>query len=89
MATFTAFNSAMVKTALISGAAAGANLAVAGIEPDDILLLVVHQDATNLLKTDLTAETTIASAGNLRTATTATTGGKVLVLWLDRSATEA
>ncbi len=89
MPTFTAFNSAMFKAEVIDGATAETNLPVAGIGPDDLLLMVIHQDVDGALLADLSNETAITSAGNLQTTTTSTFGDKLLVVWLDVSAAES
>ena len=76
------------KMALVAGGAAG-NFTVAGIQTTDELLEVLHfagagTDVTDLA--DLTSEFSISAANTINnTGGTASTGGKLLVRYLDRS----
>ncbi len=89
MPTFNAFNTAMVRVTVVAGAAAETAVAVPGIAPGDVLLMVLHQTAAGVLDADLTAETTVTAVGEITLAETATTGGQLVVLWLDVSQAEA
>ena len=76
------------KTAVVAGGAAG-NITVAGIQTTDELLEVLHfagagTDVTDLA--DLSSEFSISAANTINnTGGTASTGGKLLVRYLDRS----
>lgn len=81
-----------LKTAVVAGAAAAANIAVAGLDADDVLVGVVRFDLAvdtgtsatgNKVQavSDLTSEATVHSSGNLRLSTTDTTGDSLLVLF--------
>lgn len=88
MPTFTGFNTDMFRAEVIAGGAAETDLEVDGITPDDILLMVLHQDVAGLLLADLTAETSISGDGTIQTATTDTSTDTLVVVWLDVSQAE-
>ncbi len=85
-------NNKVLKFTVVNGAAAGNNIAVAGIKTGDRLVSVVKLDFTLSEGTpntrtweasDLTSEASIPSDGNIQLSTTNTTGEVLLVLWLD------
>lgn len=77
-----------IKTAVVAGGSAG-NFTVTGIATADALIGVLFfagagTDVTNV--SDLTAEFSITAANTINNAGgTATTGGKLVVLYQDRS----
>lgn len=78
----------LFKTAVIAGGSAG-NRTVTGIQTTDELLCVLHFPGAGTAVTDLedlTSEFTITAANTINnTGGTASTGGKLLVQYLDRS----
>ena len=83
-----------IKSAVVSGAGAATNIAVAGIAVADDIISVIQFNITtdsgtsatgNKVDdvTDRTSEATVTSAGNIQLSTTVTTGDKLLVLYLD------
>ncbi|NUQ01770.1 MAG: hypothetical protein HUU35_18145 [Armatimonadetes bacterium] len=89
MPAFTALNTAMFHAEVVAGAEAETDIDLADATPDDVLLMVLYQNAAGVLTADLTSEASIASAGHLRCATTDTSDGKLAVLWLDTTSPEA
>ncbi|MCC7494869.1 MAG: hypothetical protein IT204_21140 [Fimbriimonadaceae bacterium] len=88
MPTFNGLNTAMFQVTVIDGAAAATALTVSGIAPADVLLMVLHQDSTGLLLADLTNEASITAVDTVQLSSTATTGDKLVVAWLDLSQPE-
>lgn len=82
-----ALEARQVKTAVVNGAAADTNIAIAGLVKADELVSVVRLDlgAEEKFKgaEDLTAEAKITSDGNIQLDTTNTTGDKLLVTYVD------
>lgn len=89
MPTYNGFNTAMFRATVTAGAAAEADLDVPGINPGDVLLAVLHQDAEGLLLADLSAEASITEPDVVQLAGTDTTGDVLLTLWLDTSQPES
>ena len=76
---------AVLKEAVVNGAAANTDIAVAGIKPADIIVGVLEYAApavaTGKAVTDRTAQTSITSAGNIQvTAATNANADNVLVV---------
>jgi len=71
---------------VVSGAGSATNIAISGIERNDLLVSVLElQPPTaasgNAVKGDRTAEASITSSGNIQLSTTSTTGNQLLVIW--------
>lgn len=85
----TNFSDLNIKLTIIAGGAAGAHT-VTGIATNDGLRSVLHVDFTDASETgaDLTSEFTITAANTIdNTGGTATTGGFLIVLYIDVDAT--
>lgn len=76
-----------LKFAVVAGAAADTNIAVAGITTSDTIRAVVrfHGAGTDVTDVSLVTDAAITSAGNIQVDTTVTTGSKLLVIWSDKS----
>lgn len=70
--------------AVVNGAAAATNIPVTGLGVKDTLFSVVMFAAG--VPSDVTADASIASAGNLKLATTNSTGNKLIVEWYKKPA---
>jgi CRP-like cAMP-binding protein len=73
-----------IKSALVAGAAANTNIAIAGIRKNGAELLMVIRlegSGTYAAPVDLIGETAVTSDGNIQTSATATTGDHLLVLY--------
>lgn len=71
----------------VAGAGTATNIAVSGIATEDTLLAVIHFQTTTYTPStilNLVAEATITSAGNIQLSSTNTTGGRLLVIWLNK-----
>lgn len=66
--------------AVVTGAAADTNIAIAGIKMTDELLSVIEHDATSALPTDRLSTTTITSDGNIQ-CTVDTATDTLVVQW--------
>jgi|GEM_PF-2660877 len=86
---FNGFNPNMWQYEIIDGGASATSLAVSGITVDDELLVVKYEGSDGIAVGNLIAEATIDSDGNIKLSTTPTTGGKLEVTWLKKSAAEA
>lgn len=73
-----------LKTKVVSGAAAATNIALTGIATDDTIQSVVMFAAG--VPSDVTAEATVASAGNIQLSTTDSTGNQLVVSFWDKNA---
>ena len=74
-----------IKLSIISGGAAGAHT-VTGIRTGDELIAVLEQNGTSGLLTDLTTEFAIATSDTItNSGGTATSGDKLIVLYLDKT----
>ena len=85
-------NNQVLKFTVVNGAAANADIAIAGIAAADKIVGVAKLDFTLSEGTpntrtweasDLTSEASVTSAGNIQLSTTNTTSEVLLVLWLD------
>lgn len=83
-----------LRTTVVAGTAANADIAIAGITTGDTLLGVVKLDFTltdgtpntrTWAASDLLGEASVTSDGNIQLDTTDTSGAARLVTWLDRS----
>lgn len=88
MPTYNGFNTAMLRTTVVAGDAAKADLTVAGLALDDQLVQVLFQDGDQIVQANLVSEASITAAGTMQLSTTDTTGGRLVILWLDVSAAE-
>lgn len=73
------------RTAVLAGAAANTNIAVSGIAADDVVIEALYYVITAGNVTDIrdvTAEIVVA-AGNVRVRTTVTTGGRIVLRYID------
>ena len=74
-----------IKLAIISGGAAGSHT-VTGIRTGDELISVLEQNGTSGLLTDLTSEFAIATSDTItNSGGTATSGDKLIILYLDKT----
>ena len=76
-----------VKVSVVAGAAADTNIAVTGLTAEDDIVAVLYFPISGGNVTDvqnLTSEVKARGAGVFQLETTATTGGKLVVLWLDK-----
>ena len=82
-----AVDSICIKTAMVAGAAADTNMAIAGIAVEDTLISVLHISTTASVATivDALATTSITSAGNIQNTGT-TASDSLWVQWHDASA---
>lgn len=74
------------RVAVVAGAAAATNIAVTGIATDDVVRSALYFPITGGNVTsarDITAEIEISSAGNIRVRTTVTTGGVIVLTYID------
>ncbi len=85
-------NNQVLKFTVVNGAAANADIAIAGIAAADKIVGVAKLDFTLSEGTpntrtweasDLTSEASVTSASNIQLSTTNTTSEVLLVLWLD------
>lgn len=78
-----------LKFTVVAGAGAATNIAVAGIATEDTLVAVIRLDrdatAANINMSNLIAEASITSAGNIQNSTTVTTGDALMVVWFDKN----
>lgn len=75
-----------IKVAVLVGAAANTNIAVAGIEMEDEIVACIDFATAAAISTmtDRTATTTITSSGNIQCSISTATNG-LLLFWCDRS----
>lgn len=82
---------------VVAGAAAATNIAVAGLDTDDVIVAVLQFNVAADSGTsatgnkiddlvDLSAEASVPTAGNLQLSTTVTTGDKLLVVFFAATA---
>lgn len=78
----------ILRVSVVAGAAADTNIAISGIERDDVILSALQVEPDNgtaaTMLTDITSEVAITSAGNIQVDTTVTTGKQILVIWLQK-----
>lgn len=75
-----------LKAAVVAGAGANTNIAVAGIATADIIVASIEHDPDGTpILVDRTSTTSITSAGNVQ-CSVATTGSQLVILYLDVSA---
>lgn len=70
----------LIKSALVTGAAADTNITVTGIKKGDHLIIVLESAATSALLTDRTATTTITAADTIQCSVDTSTD-KLVVFW--------
>jgi hypothetical protein len=71
-----------LKVNIATGAAVNTNIGVTGIAVEDSLVFVGRINGNS--SDDLSDEASITSAGNIQTTTTATSSGRLLVIWFDK-----
>lgn len=72
-----------IGSALVSGASADTNIAIAGIKTTDQLICVWESAAASALFTDQTAASAILTDGNIQ-CTNDTSSDLLLVLWMSQ-----
>lgn len=72
-----------IGSALVSGANADTNIAIAGIKTTDQLVAVWESATSTALLTDQTAASSITSDGNIQ-CTNATDSDLLMVLWMSQ-----
>lgn len=72
-----------IGSALVSGATADTDIAIAGIKTTDQLVCVWESATSTALFTDQTGASSITSDGNIQ-CTNATDGDLLLVLWMSQ-----
>lgn len=72
-----------IGSALVAGANADTNIAIAGIKTTDQLICVWESATSTALFTDRTATSSISSDGNIQ-CTDATSSDVLLVLWMSQ-----
>jgi|SaaInlStandDraft_3_1057020.scaffolds.fasta_scaffold00483_3 hypothetical protein len=78
-------NTKAFRSATVAGAGADTNMAVTGILTTDKLWSVIEIATTTGIPTDRTSTTSITSDGNIQ-CSVATTGDKLIVLWIRKLA---
>ena len=76
-----------IKVSVVNGAAADTNIAVTGLTNEDDVVAVLYFPISGGNVTgvqNLTSEVAARTAGNIQLSDTATTGGRLVVLWLDK-----
>lgn len=77
-----------LKITVVDGAAADTNIPVAGLGATDLVKAILYfpiATGTVTSVADLTAELQAQTAGNIQIATTVTSGGKLIVIWYDKT----
>ena len=72
-----------------AGAAAATNIAIAGLDTNDVIVSVLHFNIATATVTDvvdLSAEASVPTTGNLQLSTTVTTGDKLVVIFFAQTA---
>lgn len=87
--TMNGFNLGALKCEVVAGANSATSIAVADITTDDEVYEVVYEASDQITTSNLVAEVSISSAGNIQLSTTSTASGKLTVRWYDVSAAEA
>lgn len=73
------------KSLAVDGAATVTDITVTGIAANDVLISCWHWPAAGTPVDAITDETSITAANTIQCSTTVTTGGRLLVRWLDRN----
>jgi hypothetical protein len=78
-----AYKNCRIGSAIVAGAAANTNIAIAGIKTTDELFMVLELATSTALPTDRLATSSITSDGNIQ-STDATDSDVLIVQWISR-----